>query len=139
MTKFSIKLALPAALATLIAVPASAAAAPIDVTAFWVSPSCVKPGSWLTTGLTLKNEENSPVQFATTSWETLFGYTVSSGPVQGPLTAPSGSTTNETQTSQVAWSTPWATYTVHFGVGPDTSSPTSWSQATAQLTVSPFC
>jgi hypothetical protein len=121
------------------AAPAAASAAPVDVKSLTVSPACVRPGADITANVTVQNTTVQPVTFYAQEWATEFGITVQRGSVLGPNTAPPLIPVSQGQTTNVPWWTPWGQYTVYFGDGPSSSDPTSWSQASTVLTVSPFC
>jgi hypothetical protein len=121
------------------AAPTAAAAAPVEVTGFTLSPSCVKPGGSVTANVTVQNSTYQAQTIFAQSWTTSYGTEVQTGPVIGPYTVPAFVPLSQSQTQTVPWYTPWGYYTVNFGVGPDSSHPRAWSQRSAPLVVSPFC
>ena len=134
-----LKAVLAAGVLSTMAAPATASAAPVNVNSVTVSPSCVKPGGTLSANITVQNTTIFPVNFYGQEWATEFGATVQRGSVLGPYAAPPLVPVSESQAESIPWWTPWGQYTVYFGVGPSSSDPTSWSQSSATLTVSPFC
>jgi P pilus assembly chaperone PapD len=136
----TLKLAtLALAVAASCAAPAAAAAAPVQITGFTVSPSCVKPGGNVTATVTVQNTTWYPQVFYAQSWVTDFGAEVQTGSVVGPYSVPVFAPLSQTQTQQVPWYTPWGYYNVWVGAGPSSSDGRSYSQRFAPLTVSPFC
>jgi hypothetical protein len=129
------------ALATLAitATPSIAAAAPVEVTNFNITPSCVKPGGQITSNSTVQNTTYTPTAFYAQAWATEAGFEVYRGSVAGPYPAPPFYPVSQTQTQQIPANTPWGYYYVNLGIGPSSSSPTSWSRRTTSLVVSPFC
>jgi hypothetical protein len=136
----NLKLAIVAlAVAASCAAPATAAAAPVNITGFTLSPSCVRPGGSVTATVTVQNTTWSPQAFYAQSWVTEFGAEVQSGSVVGPYGAPLFAPLTTTQTQQVPWYTPWGYYTVNVGIGPSSSDARSYSQRSAPLAISPYC
>jgi hypothetical protein len=122
-----------------LAAPAAAAAAPVDITGFSVSPSCVQPGGTITTTVTVHNNNFFPTNLYGQPWATEGGVEVYRGSVSGPYTAPPLISVTQSLQQQIPVYTPWGYYSVNFGIGPSNSSPTSWSQRSATLVVSPVC
>ena len=119
--------------------PAVAAAAPVSITGFSVSPACVTPGGTVTATATVQNTTGFPVSFYSQSWVTEGGVTVYRGGAQGAYNAPAYVPVTQSQNVQIPSYTPWGYYTLNLGVGPSSSDATSWSQRSAPLTVSPYC
>lgn len=119
--------------------PSVAAAAPVNVTAFSLSPSCTHPGGTVTATATLQNTTYLPQGFYAQEFVTEFGYTIQSGGVMGPYGLPSYGSVTQSQSTQVPSYTPYGYYTVNLGDGPSSSNATGWSSMGAGLTVSPFC
>jgi hypothetical protein len=139
MTRKTCRLIPLIAVLGVLATPAAAAADSVVITGFSLSPSCVAPGRSVTGTVTIQDTDWYPVKFVTKGWATYLGQTVQDSGVIGPYPAPPFVPVIQSQTVNIPWYAPWGTYYVNIGTGPDASSPTSWSQRTATLTVSPFC
>ncbi len=132
-------IAATAALA-LAAAPGVAAAAPVDVVDFRLSPTCVRPGGQLTAHVTLRNNTAGALSTYAQSWVGIGPLELSTGGVEGPFLVPPLSTLSQDKTTTVGQGTPPGLYQVNLGVGPSADSPRSWSQRSALLVVSPlFC
>jgi hypothetical protein len=131
--------AVPLAAAALLASPATAAAAPVQLNGFTLSSGCIQPGGSVTATATVQDTAGYPVTFYSQSWVTEGGVEVYRGGVAGPDTAPAFVPVSQSQTLQVPAYTPWGYYTINLGIGPSSSDATSWSQRSATLTVSPYC
>lgn len=127
------------ALVAAAAAPAAAAAGPAQITSFTLSKSCVTPGGSVSANATVQNTTALPVQFYSKPWVTEGGFQVYSGGTAGPYPAPAFTPVSQSQTVQIPAYTPWGYYTIHLGIGPSSSDPTSWSQRSATLAVSPYC
>ena len=131
--------AVPAAAVLVAAAPAAALAAPATITSFTISPSCAAPGSTVSATATVQNNTAFPLSFYSQSNVTEGGVPVYSGGATGPYGAPAYVPVTQSQKVQIPWYTPWGYYSVNLGIGPSSSDPTSWSQRSATLIVSPVC
>jgi hypothetical protein len=128
-----------AAVAGAAAVPAVASAAPADVTGLTLSPSCAAPGQTVTATVTVSDTTYYPQEFYAQDWVSDWGITLERGSVDGPLGVAPYAPLSDSVSAQIPPYTPYGYYTINVGVGPSSSSPTSWSSASAGLTVSPWC
>jgi hypothetical protein len=111
----------------------------VQLTAFSLSPTCTHPGGTANANVSVQNTTGFAQTFYAQDWVTEFGITLTRGSAMGSYTLPPFYTASQSQATQVPAYTPWGQYTVNVGVGPSSSDPTSWSQRSATLTVSPFC
>jgi hypothetical protein len=121
------------------ATPAAAAAAPVQVTSFSLSPTCVAPGHSVTATATIQNTTYAPQSFYAQEFVSEFGYTIQQGSVMGAYALPSYASVTQSQTTQLSSTTPYGYYTVNLGVGPSSSNATGYGSRGTGLTVSPFC
>ena len=131
------KRAVLAAVVTGAVAPAAAQAAPVEITAFSVSPTCARPGSTVTANVTVRN---TGLLFQRTYAQTrtsYFGWTVMTSQVYGPYDVPPLIPASTTMQETVPWYAPWGSYTVTLGIGPSPSDPMGWSTRTAPLSVAP--
>ncbi len=117
--------------------PATALGAPVEITAFSVSPSCARPGSTVTASVTVRNTGLLPQRTYAQTRTTYFGWTVATSRVYGPYDVPPLFPASTSMQETVPWYAPWGSYTVTLGIGPSASDPTSWSTRSAPLTVAP--
>jgi hypothetical protein len=127
---------LAATLASAIA-PAGAMGAPVEITAFSVSPSCTRPGSTVTANVTVRNTGLLFQRTYAQTRTTYFGWTVATSQVYGPYDVPPLIPASTSMQADVPWYAPWGSYTVTLGIGPSASDTMSWSTRTAPLTVAP--
>jgi hypothetical protein len=141
MTHFVKRTIITAAAVMAIAPVASAAAAPVEVTAFSLSPTCTHPGGTVTANTTVQNTTLLPQQFYAQTRTTYYGYPVQTSSVYGPYAVPSLSSLSKSTPTTIPSNAPWGNYTVVFGIGPSASSAMSWSTRSAPLKVAPapFC
>jgi hypothetical protein len=121
------------------ATPAVAAASPVQLDAFSLSTSCATPGSKISANVTVQNTTYYFQTFYAQDWVSLYGLTVDTGSPQGGYPLPPLATISQSQSAQLPSYTPYGYYTVNVGVGPSSSSPTSWSTRSSGLFVAPFC
>lgn len=117
--------------------PAAAVAAPVEITAFSVSPSCARPGATVTANVTVRNTGLLPQRTYAQTRTTYFGWTVATSQVYGPYDVPPLLPASTSMQETVPWYAPWGSYTVTLGIGPSPGDPTSWSSRSAPLTVAP--
>jgi hypothetical protein len=139
MTRKLLKSILAVAAVGSIAAPAAQAAGPVTITGFTLNPSCVAPGGNTTATVGVQNMTVLPESFYAQTWATEGGAEVYRSSAQGPYTVPGLAPLSQSQSMNISKTTPWGYYTVYVGIGPSSSDPTSWSQASTTLVVSPFC
>jgi hypothetical protein len=130
-----------AAAVVMVAAPAVAAASsPVQVTAFSL-PSCASPGQTISATVSVQNTTYYPQAFYAQEWVGNFGpgFALQSSSVQGPYGLPPYTPLTDSVSEQIPSYTPYGYYTVNVGVGPSSSSPTSWSSMSQGLTISPWC
>jgi hypothetical protein len=127
-----------AAALALAATPSVAAAAPVDVAEFTLTPSCVRPGGQVTAHVGLRNTTLGTQSAYAQAWATVGLAEVYTSPAEGPYPVPPLATLGQDKAIAIDQWTPPGFYEVHVGVGPSATSPRSWSQRSAWLTVSHF-
>jgi hypothetical protein len=120
-------------------VPASALAAPVEVSSFGISPSCTHPGGTLNATVTIQDTTWFPQSFYVQESTAYFGWTVQSSGASGSYPAFPGIPETQSQSETVPQYAPWGTYTVNLGIGPSSTDATSWSTRTATFQVYPWC
>ena len=141
MTHFVRRTILTTVAVLAIAPAAAAVAAPVEVTAFTLSPSCTHPGGTVTANTTVQNTTLLPQTFYAQTRTTYYGYPVQTSGVYGPYSVPPLSSLSKSTPTTIPSNAPWGDYSVTFGIGPSSSSAMSWSTRTAPLKVAPvpFC
>jgi hypothetical protein len=119
--------------------PSAALAAPIEVTAFGLSPSCMHPGATVTGNDTVQTTTEQNQTFYVQTATSYFGVPVQKSQVYGPyITGPNTTSTTSTPTA-VPWYAPYGSYTIVFGTGPSASDAMGWSTRSTQLYIEPWC
>jgi hypothetical protein len=136
-----IKRAIVGAAAVCAMAPAAAFGAPVDITAFSITPTCTHPGSTVTADVTVHNNGLLPVRIYAQTRTSYYGWLVQTSDVYGPYDVPpilSPSTSMQTTVPAYA---PWGSYTVTLGIGPSPTDTTSYGTRSAGLGVAPqpFC
>jgi hypothetical protein len=119
--------------------PSAALAAPLEVTAFNLSPSCMHPGGSVTGIDTVRTTTQQNQTFYAQTATSYFGVPVQKSQVYGPyITGPNTVSTTSTPTV-VPWYTPFGFYTISFGLGTAAADAMGWSTRSASLYVEPWC
>jgi hypothetical protein len=116
----------------------AAFAAPVNVTAFSISPSCTHPGGTVTATATVQNTTLLPQSFYGEARTSYFGVPVQTS-TYGPYTALPLLSVTQSASTQIPYYAPWGSYSVVFGIGPSSGDPMGWSTSTSGFTVAPWC
>jgi hypothetical protein len=119
--------------------PSAALAAPIDVTAFSLSPSCMHPGGTIIARDTVQTTTQQTQTFYAQTATSYFGVPVQTSQVYGPFITGPNTTSITTTPTVVPWYSPFGSYTVTFGTGPSAGNAMGWSTRSAPLNVEPWC
>jgi hypothetical protein len=117
--------------------PSAAHGAPVEVTAFSLSPPCVAPGGTVTADTTVRNTTLLPQRFYAQTRASYYGYPVATSQVYGPYDLPPLASTGTRTQMDVPLTAPWGWYTVVFGIGPSTGDAMGWSTRSAGVKVAP--
>src|SRR5437870_1386470 len=109
-----------------LAAPAVAAAAPVNVTGFTLTPSCTHPGGTVSAKVTVQNTTLQSQTFYAQTKTYYFGAPVQTSQAQGPYSVPALLSGSNTQQQTIPSNAPWGSYTVVLGIGPSQTSAMSW-------------